>query len=61
MDTNKNVLKNSMPKDIGLLYDIYAPAIFAVITNIIADKIKAEDVLIKIFHSLSTEIDKYDH
>lgn len=61
MDTNNKVVKNSMPKDIGLLYDMYAPAIYAVITSIIADRTKAEDVLIKIFQTLSTEIEKYEH
>lgn len=60
MDT-KNISKFTDIKDIGLLYDNYAPAIYSVITNIISDKTKAEDVLANIFSSLSAEIDKYDN
>lgn len=48
-------------KDLELLYDKYSPAMYGVITTIISDKSKAEEVLIRVFSVLAAEIENYQH
>jgi GAF domain-containing protein len=47
--------------EISALYDIYAPALYGCISGMISDRDEAEAVLIKIFSTLSVEMEKYQH
>src|SRR5688572_3228137 len=58
--TGINSTKHQQPvKDISALYDIYAPAVYGFICDLISDKKEAEAVLKSIFANLSVEINSY--